>query len=47
VVANCTGYAQVKPNDDPALMNAVGTIGPISIGFDASDPSFQVNTHIT
>jgi len=47
VVANCTGYVQIKSDDESALMNAVGTVGPISFSFDASDNAFRVNTHIT
>ncbi|XP_044231460.1 procathepsin L-like [Thunnus albacares] len=40
--ANCTGYVNVKSNDEDALRDAVATIGPVSVAIDASQTSFQL-----
>lgn len=40
--ATCTGYVDVKQGDEDALKEAVATIGPVSIGIDASPDSFQL-----
>ncbi|KAK5606684.1 hypothetical protein CRENBAI_016948 [Crenichthys baileyi] len=40
--ATCTGYVDVKKGDEDALKEAVATIGPVSVGIDASQSSFQL-----
>ncbi|KAM6969050.1 cathepsin L.1 [Tautogolabrus adspersus] len=40
--AQCTGYVDVKEGDEGALKEAVATIGPVSVGIDASQMSFQL-----
>ncbi|XP_034530193.1 cathepsin L.1 [Notolabrus celidotus] len=40
--ATCTGYVDVKEGDEDALKEAVATIGPVSVGIDASQESFQL-----
>ena len=42
VGATDTGYVAIKPNDENALQEATATIGPISVGIDASHSSFQM-----
>ncbi|XP_063353207.1 procathepsin L-like [Pelmatolapia mariae] len=39
--ATCTGYVDVDQGDEEALKEAVATIGPVSVGIDASPISFQ------
>jgi len=39
--AKVTGYADLPSKDEGALQKAVATVGPISIGMDASQASFQ------
>uniref|UniRef100_UPI0037E941A0 cathepsin L.1 n=1 Tax=Semicossyphus pulcher TaxID=241346 RepID=UPI0037E941A0 len=40
--AKCSGYVDVKQGDEGALKEAVATIGPVSVGIDASNMSFQL-----
>ncbi|KAM9777321.1 procathepsin L-like [Neosynchiropus ocellatus] len=40
--AKCTGYVDVKQGDEDALKEAVATVGPVSVGIDASQISFQL-----
>lgn len=42
VGAKCTGFVDVTQYDEDALKEAVATIGPVSIGIDASQSSFQL-----
>ncbi|XP_075874112.1 cathepsin L.1 [Nelusetta ayraudi] len=42
VGAKCTGFVDVTQFDEDALKEAVATIGPVSIGIDASQSSFQL-----
>ena len=41
VGATDTGYVKLPQGDEPALMDAVYNIGPISIGMDAAMQDFQ------
>lgn len=40
--ATCTGYKDITKGSERALQNAVGTIGPVSVAIDASQPTFQM-----
>lgn len=40
--ATCTGFVDVTQFDEDALKEAVATIGPVSVGIDASQISFQL-----
>ncbi|XP_070834926.1 cathepsin L.1 [Chaetodon trifascialis] len=42
VGAKCTGYVDVTKGDEDALKEAVATVGPVSVGIDASQTSFQL-----
>ncbi|ELT95681.1 hypothetical protein CAPTEDRAFT_173171 [Capitella teleta] len=40
--ANCTGHVDVQQGDELALKQAVATVGPVSVGIDATHRSFQL-----
>ncbi|KAM8794353.1 cathepsin K-like [Eudromia elegans] len=39
--AKCRGYREIPEGDERALKRAVARVGPVSVGIDASLPSFQ------
>lgn len=39
--ATCSGYVDIPEGDEDKLREAIGTIGPVSIGIDASNESFR------
>ncbi|XP_001367502.2 procathepsin L-like [Monodelphis domestica] len=39
--ANITGFVDIPSMDERALMEAVATVGPISVGIDSANPSFK------
>ncbi|XP_043935987.1 cathepsin S [Protopterus annectens] len=38
--ATCASYKEIPEGDETALQEAVATVGPVSVGVDASQPSF-------
>jgi len=41
VGAKCTGFTDITPGDEDALTDAIASVGPICVGIDASQDSFQ------
>ena len=39
--AKCRGYREIPEGNEKALKRAVARIGPVSVGIDASLPSFH------
>ncbi|NWJ03724.1 CATK protein, partial [Crypturellus undulatus] len=39
--AKCRGYREIPEGDEKALKRALARVGPVSVGIDASLPSFQ------
>ncbi|NXW93299.1 CATK protein, partial [Alopecoenas beccarii] len=39
--AKCRGYREIPQGNEKALKRAVARVGPVSVGIDASLPSFQ------
>ncbi|NXJ87170.1 CATK protein, partial [Trogon melanurus] len=39
--ANCSGYQEIPKGNEMALKKAVGTMGPVSVGINASPMTFQ------
>jgi len=42
VVANCTGFIDVKSGDEEALKEAVASQGPVSIAIDVTEDKFML-----
>ncbi|XP_069051664.1 procathepsin L-like [Lepisosteus oculatus] len=40
--STCSGYFDVVPRDESTLQSAVAIMGPVSVGIDAGNPSFQL-----
>lgn len=45
VGATDSGFVDIKSKDENALLQAVGTVGPVSVAIDASQSSFQFYSH--
>ncbi len=43
--ATDSGFVDIKSSDENALLQAVGTVGPVSVAIDASHLSFQLYSH--
>ncbi|KAK5598564.1 hypothetical protein CRENBAI_008327 [Crenichthys baileyi] len=41
MAAQCKGYKEVPKGDERALAVALFKVGPVSVGIDATQPSFQ------
>lgn len=42
VVANCTGFIDIKSGDEDALKEAVASVGPVSIAIDVTEDKFML-----
>ncbi|KAI4458607.1 cysteine protease family c1-related [Holotrichia oblita] len=44
--ANITGYVEIPEGDEDALETAIATLGPVSVGVDASQMTFQFYSRV-